>query len=102
MLTLPASSPTYCKGNKWNFKKMVSYQEMLDNIRQQWPDLEMLQTEHTETAKVSVLKMTFKYYKYNIVSLQKTLCSSFQLNLSHQADLTGCAGCIQEDFEFTS
>uniref|UniRef100_A0A3P8WKA4 GTP 3',8-cyclase n=1 Tax=Cynoglossus semilaevis TaxID=244447 RepID=A0A3P8WKA4_CYNSE len=76
-------------GNKWNFKKMVSYQEMLDNIRQQWPDLEMLQTEHTETAKVSVLKMTFKYYKYNIVSLQKTLCSSFQLDLSHQVCLFG-------------
>lgn len=41
-------------GNKWNFKKMVSYQEMLDSIRQQWPDLEKLQTGHTETAKVSV------------------------------------------------
>lgn len=40
-------------GNKWNFKKMVSYQEMLDCIRQQWPDLEKLQSGHTETAKVS-------------------------------------------------
>ncbi|KAG7225150.1 hypothetical protein INR49_014781 [Caranx melampygus] len=29
-------------GNKWNFKKMVSYQEMLDRIRQQWPKLEMV------------------------------------------------------------
>ncbi|XP_031732686.1 molybdenum cofactor biosynthesis protein 1 isoform X1 [Anarrhichthys ocellatus] len=38
-------------GNKWNFKKMVSYQEMLDLIRQQWPDLEMLQTGRT-TAKM--------------------------------------------------
>nr|XP_040055824.1 molybdenum cofactor biosynthesis protein 1 isoform X1 [Gasterosteus aculeatus aculeatus] len=31
-------------GNKWNFKKMVSYQEMLDLIRQKWPDLETLQS----------------------------------------------------------
>ena len=39
-------------GNKWNFKKMVSYQEMLDRIKQQWPKLEMLQTGPTDTAKV--------------------------------------------------
>lgn len=40
-------------GNKWNFKKMVSYQEMLDSIKQQWPNLEKLSSAHTETAKVS-------------------------------------------------
>ena len=34
---------------------MVSYQEMLDHIRQQWPNLEKLQTGQTETAKVSVI-----------------------------------------------
>lgn len=39
-------------GNKWNFKKMVSYQEMLDRIKQQWPNLERLQSGHTDTAKV--------------------------------------------------
>ncbi|KAM6912971.1 molybdenum cofactor biosynthesis protein 1 isoform 2-T2 [Xenentodon cancila] len=39
-------------GNKWNFKKMVSYQEMLDHVRQQWPNLEMLQAGHTDTAKM--------------------------------------------------
>jgi len=44
-------------GNKWNFKKMVSYQEMLDRIKQQWPNLEMLQAGHTDTAKVSVFKL---------------------------------------------
>ncbi|XP_028652163.1 molybdenum cofactor biosynthesis protein 1 isoform X2 [Erpetoichthys calabaricus] len=38
-------------GNKWNFKKMVSYQEMLDRIRQQWPDLKPLPAEGTETSK---------------------------------------------------
>ncbi|XP_005553152.3 molybdenum cofactor biosynthesis protein 1 isoform X1 [Macaca fascicularis] len=38
-------------GNKWNFKKMVSYKEMLDTIRQQWPELEKLPEEESSTAK---------------------------------------------------
>lgn len=46
-------------GNKWNFKKMVSYQEMLDCIRQQWPDLEKVQCGHSETAKVSIYHHLF-------------------------------------------
>lgn len=33
---------------------MVSFQEMLDCIRQQWPDLETLQQGHAETAKVRI------------------------------------------------
>uniref|UniRef100_W5NKR5 Molybdenum cofactor biosynthesis protein 1 n=1 Tax=Lepisosteus oculatus TaxID=7918 RepID=W5NKR5_LEPOC len=39
-------------GNKWNFRKMVSYQEMLDRIRQRWPDLEKLPAGETDTAKI--------------------------------------------------
>lgn len=39
-------------GNKWNFKKMVSYKEMLDTLRQQWPELEKLPEEESSTAKV--------------------------------------------------
>ncbi|XP_075837071.1 molybdenum cofactor biosynthesis protein 1 isoform X1 [Microtus pennsylvanicus] len=38
-------------GNKWNFRKMVSYKEMLDTIRQQWPGLEKLPEEDSSTAK---------------------------------------------------
>ncbi|KAG9462571.1 hypothetical protein GDO78_013843 [Eleutherodactylus coqui] len=38
-------------GNKWNFKKMVSYQEMLDTIRQKWPELETVPTEIASTSK---------------------------------------------------
>jgi hypothetical protein len=34
---------------------MVSYQEMLDCIKQQWPALEMVPTGHADTAKVSSL-----------------------------------------------
>ncbi|XP_059557770.1 molybdenum cofactor biosynthesis protein 1 isoform X1 [Myotis daubentonii] len=38
-------------GNKWNVKKMVSYKEMLDTLRQQWPELEKLPEEESSTAK---------------------------------------------------
>ncbi|CAL1574653.1 unnamed protein product [Knipowitschia caucasica] len=38
-------------GNKWNFKKMVSYQEMLDQIRQHWPNIEPLPAGPTDTSK---------------------------------------------------
>ncbi|XP_036763055.2 molybdenum cofactor biosynthesis protein 1 isoform X4 [Manis pentadactyla] len=38
-------------GNKWNFKKMVSYKEMLDTLQQQWPELEKLPGEESSTAK---------------------------------------------------
>ncbi|XP_043859672.1 molybdenum cofactor biosynthesis protein 1 isoform X2 [Dromiciops gliroides] len=39
------------KGNKWNFKKMVSYKEMLDRIQQHWPELQKLPEEASSTAK---------------------------------------------------
>ncbi|XP_067224625.1 molybdenum cofactor biosynthesis protein 1 isoform X1 [Chanodichthys erythropterus] len=38
-------------GNRWNFKMMVSYQEMLDCIKQKWPNLEPVPGEETDTAK---------------------------------------------------
>ncbi|XP_077138138.1 molybdenum cofactor biosynthesis protein 1 isoform X2 [Ranitomeya variabilis] len=38
-------------GNKWNFRKMVSYQEMLDTIRQKWPELEKVPTVVESTSK---------------------------------------------------
>lgn len=48
----PLATPNPHIGNKWNFKKMVSYKEMLDTIRQQWPELEQLPEEESSTAKV--------------------------------------------------
>ncbi|XP_030051638.1 molybdenum cofactor biosynthesis protein 1 isoform X2 [Microcaecilia unicolor] len=38
-------------GNKWNFRKMVSFREMLDTIKQRWPDLEKLPSESSSTSK---------------------------------------------------
>jgi cyclic pyranopterin phosphate synthase len=42
-------------GNKWNLKRMVSYQEMLDMIRTRFPDLERLSDRANDTSKVRVL-----------------------------------------------
>ncbi|XP_039509393.1 molybdenum cofactor biosynthesis protein 1 isoform X2 [Pimephales promelas] len=38
-------------GNRWNFKMMVSFQEMLDCIKQKWPNLEPVPGEDNDTAK---------------------------------------------------
>ncbi|KAL3873916.1 hypothetical protein ACJMK2_036993 [Sinanodonta woodiana] len=38
-------------GNRWNFKKMVPYKEMLDTIKLQWPDLQELLNDTNDTAK---------------------------------------------------
>ncbi|KAK3599625.1 hypothetical protein CHS0354_029081 [Potamilus streckersoni] len=38
-------------GNRWNFKKMVPYKEMLDAIKLRWPDLEELMNDTNDTAK---------------------------------------------------
>lgn len=40
-------------GNKWNFKKMVTYQEMLDTITARWPQFSRLPDLPTDTSKVS-------------------------------------------------
>ncbi|KAM9340917.1 molybdenum cofactor biosynthesis protein 1-like [Symphorus nematophorus] len=77
-------------GNKWNFKKMVSYQEMLDRIRQQWPKLEKLQTGHTDTAK------TFKVPGFTgqvgfITSMSDHFCGSCnRLRITADGSLKVC------------
>ncbi|XP_071079840.1 uncharacterized protein [Haliotis cracherodii] len=38
-------------GNKWNFNKLVSYQQMLDIIRSRWPDLDRLSDHANDTSK---------------------------------------------------
>ncbi|XP_070577671.1 uncharacterized protein [Ptychodera flava] len=38
-------------GNKWNFKKMVAYQEMIDTIKQKWPTFERLSDKPNDTSK---------------------------------------------------
>ncbi|XP_062325644.1 molybdenum cofactor biosynthesis protein 1 isoform X1 [Osmerus eperlanus] len=77
-------------GNKWNFKKMVSYQEMLDHIRQQWPSLKQLPIGHTETAK------TFKVPGFQghigfITSMSDHFCGSCnRLRITADGNLKVC------------
>ena len=40
-------------GNKWNFKKLVPYKEMLDTIQLKWPTLYKLNDEPNNTSKVN-------------------------------------------------
>ncbi|XP_055755149.1 molybdenum cofactor biosynthesis protein 1 isoform X2 [Salvelinus fontinalis] len=77
-------------GNKWNFKKMVSYQEMLDRIRQQWPSLEQLPLGKTDTAK------TFKVPGFQgqvgfITSMSDHFCGSCnRLRITADGNLKVC------------
>ncbi|CDQ56574.1 molybdenum cofactor biosynthesis protein 1 isoform X1 [Oncorhynchus mykiss] len=77
-------------GNKWNFKKMVSYQEMLDRIRQQWPSLEQLPLGKTDTAK------TFKVPGFQgqvgfITSMSDQFCGSCnRLRITADGNLKVC------------
>ncbi|CAN9502042.1 unnamed protein product [Ophioblennius macclurei] len=77
-------------GNKWNFKKMVSYQEMLDRVRQRWPNLETLQGAHADTAK------TFKVPGFSgqvgfITSMSDHFCGSCnRLRITADGNLKVC------------
>ncbi|KAM3594672.1 uncharacterized protein V6R79_011945 [Siganus canaliculatus] len=77
-------------GNKWNFKKMVSYQEMLDHIRQQWPNLETHQTGQTDTAKMFKVP-GFKGQVGFITSMSDHFCGSCnRLRITADGNLKVC------------
>ncbi|XP_069578403.1 molybdenum cofactor biosynthesis protein 1 isoform X1 [Brachyistius frenatus] len=77
-------------GNKWNFKKMVSYQEMLDGIRQKWPNLERLQAGHTDTAKTFKVP-GFKGQVGFITSMSDHFCGSCnRLRITADGNLKVC------------
>ncbi|XP_077586669.1 molybdenum cofactor biosynthesis protein 1 isoform X7 [Stigmatopora nigra] len=77
-------------GNKWNFQKMVSYREMLDGIRQRWPDLEKLPAGKSDTAK------TFKVPGFRgrlgfITSMSEHFCGSCnRLRVTADGNLKVC------------
>ncbi|XP_014898613.1 molybdenum cofactor biosynthesis protein 1 isoform X1 [Poecilia latipinna] len=77
-------------GNKWNFKKMVSYQEMLDQIRQQWPNLERLQSGPADTAKTFNVP-GFKGQLGFITSMSDNFCGSCnRLRITADGNLKVC------------
>ncbi|MEQ2306796.1 hypothetical protein AMECASPLE_011925 [Ameca splendens] len=77
-------------GNKWNFKKMVSYQEMLDQIRQQWPNLERLEAGPADTAKTFKVP-GFKGQMGFITSMSDHFCGSCnRLRITADGNLKVC------------
>ncbi|MBN3313726.1 MOCS1 protein, partial [Atractosteus spatula] len=77
-------------GNRWNFRKMVSYQEMLDRIRQQWPDLEKLPAGETDTAKIFKVP-GFQGQVGFITSMSEHFCSSCnRLRVTADGNLKVC------------
>uniref|UniRef100_A0A8B9NWQ1 Molybdenum cofactor biosynthesis protein 1 n=1 Tax=Apteryx owenii TaxID=8824 RepID=A0A8B9NWQ1_APTOW len=77
-------------GNKWNFKKMVSYKEMLDTIKQRWPELEELPCEASSTAK-SYKVPHFQGQISFITSMSEHFCGSCnRLRITADGNLKVC------------
>ncbi|KAM6139181.1 molybdenum cofactor biosynthesis protein 1 isoform 1-T1 [Phoenicopterus ruber ruber] len=77
-------------GNKWNFKKMVSYKEMLDTIKQRWPELEKLPCEASSTAK-SYKVPDFQGQISFITSMSEHFCGSCnRLRITADGNLKVC------------
>lgn len=77
-------------GNKWNFKKMVSFQEMLDTIRQKWPELEKLPTDASSTSKAFRVP-GFQGHIGFITSMSEHFCGSCnRLRITADGNLKVC------------
>ncbi|XP_015278088.1 PREDICTED: molybdenum cofactor biosynthesis protein 1 [Gekko japonicus] len=77
-------------GNKWNFKKMVSYKEMLDTIKQRWPALEKLPCEASSTAKAYKVP-NFQGQVSFITSMSEHFCGSCnRLRITADGNLKVC------------
>uniref|UniRef100_A0A8C8REI0 cyclic pyranopterin monophosphate synthase n=1 Tax=Pelusios castaneus TaxID=367368 RepID=A0A8C8REI0_9SAUR len=77
-------------GNKWNFKKMVSYKEMLYTVRQRWPDLEKLPCEASSTAKAYKVP-NFQGQISFITSMSEHFCGSCnRLRITADGNLKVC------------
>uniref|UniRef100_UPI00358F3002 molybdenum cofactor biosynthesis protein 1-like isoform X1 n=1 Tax=Myxine glutinosa TaxID=7769 RepID=UPI00358F3002 len=77
-------------GNRWNFKKMVSYQEMLDLIKQRWPNLTRLPDEENGTSKAYKIPGSVGQIAF-ITSMSQHFCSSCnRLRLTADGNLKVC------------
>nr|ABU96048.1 molybdenum cofactor synthesis step-1 variant 1 [Danio rerio] len=77
-------------GNRWNFKMMVSYQEMLDCIKQKWPNLQPLPGEETDTAKAFQIP-GFQGQMGFITSMSDHFCGSCnRLRITADGNLKVC------------
>ncbi|XP_062896721.1 molybdenum cofactor biosynthesis protein 1 isoform X2 [Mobula hypostoma] len=77
-------------GNKWNFRKMVSYQEMLSTIKQKWPELQKLPLGDSGTAKAYKVP-DFQGQIGFITSMSEHFCGSCnRLRLTADGSLKVC------------
>uniref|UniRef100_A0A673I1Q0 Molybdenum cofactor biosynthesis protein 1 n=1 Tax=Sinocyclocheilus rhinocerous TaxID=307959 RepID=A0A673I1Q0_9TELE len=77
-------------GNRWNFKMMVSYQEMLDCLKQKWPNLEPAPGEETDTAKAFRVP-GFRGQLGFITSMSEHFCGSCnRLRITADGNLKVC------------
>ncbi|XP_066474747.1 molybdenum cofactor biosynthesis protein 1 isoform X2 [Tiliqua scincoides] len=78
-------------GNKWNFKKMVSYKEMLDTIKQRWPDLEKLPCEEFSSTAKAYKVPHFQGQVSFITSMSEHFCGSCnRLRITADGNLKVC------------
>ncbi|KAF7253527.1 Molybdenum cofactor biosynthesis protein 1, partial [Varanus komodoensis] len=78
-------------GNKWNFKKMVSYKEMLDTIKQRWPELEKLPCEEVSSTAKTYKVPHFQGKVSFITSMSEHFCGSCnRLRITADGNLKVC------------
>nr|XP_060610081.1 molybdenum cofactor biosynthesis protein 1 isoform X2 [Anolis sagrei ordinatus] len=78
-------------GNKWNFKKMVSYKEMLDTIKQKWPELEKLPCEEASSTAKTYKVPHFQGQVSFITSMSEHFCGSCnRLRITADGNLKVC------------
>ena len=62
-------------GNKWNYSKFVSYAEMLNLIKTQWPSFQRLPDSPNDTSKVLYsCKILLKPLYFLVILAQIILC----------------------------
>ncbi|KAL5008030.1 hypothetical protein ScPMuIL_013611 [Solemya velum] len=77
-------------GNRWNFKKMVPFQEMLDVIKGRWPTLEKLNDKPNDTSK-SFKVPGFKGQMGFITSMSNNFCGGCnRLRITADGNLKVC------------
>lgn len=77
-------------GNKWSDSKMVSYDDMLNNIKAWYPDIERLSHKHGDTAKVFQIP-EFKGKIGFITSMTENFCSTCtRLRITNDGNLKVC------------
>ncbi|EDV20219.1 uncharacterized protein TRIADDRAFT_61388 [Trichoplax adhaerens] len=77
-------------GNKWNYEKFVSYQQMLDIIRDRWPELVRMQDSPNDTSKAYQVPGHIGRIGF-ITSMSEHFCGSCnRLRLTADGNLKVC------------